>query len=53
MNHQKVHDQLAHFSREIKLPYTLKHFKEELEEATRKTKPMKRFCMIFWKRNMT
>ncbi|SFI41402.1 IstB-like ATP binding protein [Tindallia magadiensis] len=43
MNHQKVHEQLAHFSREIKLPYTLKHFKEELEEANKKNKTYETF----------
>ncbi len=43
MNHQKIHEQLAHFSREIKLPYTLKHFKEELEEANQKNKTYETF----------
>lgn len=36
MNNKEIHEKISLFSKELKLPYTLKYFKEELKEANTK-----------------
>ncbi|WP_058487025.1 IS21-like element helper ATPase IstB [Defluviitalea phaphyphila] len=36
MNNKEIHEKISLFSKELKLPYILKHFKEEINEANTK-----------------
>jgi DNA replication protein DnaC len=36
MNSKEIHEKISLFSKELKLPYTLKYFKDELKEANTK-----------------
>lgn len=43
MNNKEIYEKITHFSKELKLPYTLKHFKEDLQEANKKSKTYEAF----------
>jgi len=43
MKNNTLHEKISLFSKEIKLPYTLKYFKEELSEANTKNKTYDEF----------
>lgn len=43
MNDKEIHNKILLFSKELKLPHTLKHFKEEIEEANIENKTFDNF----------